>query len=299
MCIRDSNSISYMITSIVNSFVACDKALEMLDYVPKVNAEGGEKKPTFEGQITLQGVDFNYPTKSNAKVLENLSLDIESGDVVALVGSSGSGKSTVVSIIQRLYDVTKGEVKVDGEDIKKLDLEWVHNNIGFVPQDPGLFSGTIEDNITYGVDKYTQEDLDQAAKLAHAYSFIHDKALFPDGYKTIVGERGIKLSGGQKQRIAIARALIKKPKVFIFDEATSSLDAESEYQVQEAIDSIIKECSSTVIIIAHRLSTVKNCKRILVMQGGKVVEEGNHQTLLSRGGVYKALVERQLSGLTG
>eukprot|EP01016_Furgasonia_blochmanni_P008219 TRINITY_DN1330_c0_g1_i2.p1 TRINITY_DN1330_c0_g1~~TRINITY_DN1330_c0_g1_i2.p1 ORF type:complete len:215 (-),score=48.74 TRINITY_DN1330_c0_g1_i2:147-791(-) len=208
----------------------------------------------------------------------------------------GSGKSTIISLIERFYDTQSGRILFDGVDLKTLDLRFLHQAIGLVAQEPSLFSGTIEENITYGIKDYTQEDLDQITKLAHAYDFIHNKQMFPQGYKTVVGERGVKLSGGQKQRIAIARALMKRPKVLIFDEATSALDAESEYQVQTAIDGLIHSGHVTMIIVAHRLSTIINCQRILVMQQGSFVEEGTHPQLLAKNGVYKALVERQVQG---
>jgi len=212
------------------------------------------------------------------------------------VGSSGSGKSSIISLIERFYDVSKGQILVDGENIKDLDLRWYHDHIGYVSQEPSLFSGTIEENITYGLENYTQADVEKALKLANAFDFVMNLAMFPQGLKTMVGDRGIKLSGGQKQRIAIARALIKNPKILIFDEATSALDADSEFQVQQAIDGLIKEGNKTVIIIAHRLSTIINCPRIVVIQNGKIAEEGTHAQLLHRNGVYKALIERQLSG---
>lgn len=276
---------------------ACEKLFEIIDYKPKIRNNVGKKLQPFSGNIELRNVDFEYPTKPGVKVLKGLTLDIKPGDVVAVVGASGSGKTSLVSVIERFYEVGSGGVYVDGVNLKDVDLRWYHDNIGYVSQEPSLFSGTIEDNITYGVDGYTSEQLEQAMKMANAAEFIKNKAMFPEGVKTVVGERGIKLSGGQKQRVAIARALIKNPKILIFDEATSALDAESEHLVQSAIDGLIRDKSKTVIIIAHRLSTVINCPRILVMKDGLIVEEGNHQQLLEKNGIYKALIERQLAGL--
>jgi len=182
-------------------------------------------------------------------------------------------------------------------NIKAIDLRCLHSNIGYVSQEPLLFSGSIEENITYGCGSYSPESLDDVLKQANAYEFIYDKVMFPSGLKTVVGEKGVRLSGGQKQRIAIARAIMINPKVLIFDEATSALDAESEAQVQKAIDNLTQKEQMTLIIIAHRLSTVVNCPRIMVMQHGRVVEEGNHRDLITREGPYKLLITRQIQGL--
>jgi len=273
-----------------------EQVFELMDYKSKVNSSGGKTNSDFKGKIEIKGVNFNYPTKAEVLVMDNVNLKIDSGDVVAFVGASGSGKSTIVSLIERFYDVNSGVISIDGEDLKDVDLRWYHNNIGYVSQEPSLFSGTIEENVTYGLTEYGKDDIDKALKMAHAYDFVMNEKQFPQGLQTVVGERGVKLSGGQKQRIAIARALIKDPKILIFDEATSALDAESEFQVQQAIDTLIKEGNKTVIIIAHRLSTIINCPRILVVQSGRIVEEGTHRELLDKNGIYKALIERQLSG---
>jgi ATP-binding cassette subfamily B (MDR/TAP) protein 9 len=291
-----SASVTAVLGEIINSLAACERVFEIMDYDPKIKYKNGERYQNFQGELAMREVDFHYPTKTDVHVLKKFNLTITPGEVIALVGSSGSGKSTIVSIIQRFYDVANGQFTIDGHDIKQLDLQWVHQNIGYVAQEPTLFSGTIEENIAYGVDKYEKEDLDRAAKLANAYDFIYNPTMFPQGYETVVGERGVKLSGGQKQRIAIARALIKRPKILIFDEATSALDAESEAQVQAAIDGIIQQTNTTVIIIAHRLSTIINCKRIIVLHEGQIAEEGTHQSLLATQGIYKNLIERQLQG---
>eukprot|EP01017_Pseudomicrothorax_dubius_P008205 TRINITY_DN12672_c0_g2_i7.p1 TRINITY_DN12672_c0_g2~~TRINITY_DN12672_c0_g2_i7.p1 ORF type:complete len:572 (-),score=107.99 TRINITY_DN12672_c0_g2_i7:59-1774(-) len=281
---------------VVTSLAACERVFEILDYRAKIPCSGGQRLDTFKGEVSLRNVEFRYPTKKDVTVLKSLDMTIRQGEVVAIVGSSGSGKSSIINIIERLYDVDSGDILFDGVSLKTLDLNWLHKNIGYVAQEPTLFSGTIEENIAYGLSGYTKDELDLAAKLANAFDFIHNKEQFPKGYETVVGEKGIKLSGGQKQRVAIARALIKRPKILIFDEATSALDAESEYLVQSAIDTIIQNTNTTVIIIAHRLSTIINCGRILVMSNGRIVEEGKHQELVAMNGVYKALIERQLSG---
>jgi len=199
-------------------------------------------------------------------------------------------------LIQRFYDSSNGgRVSIDGIDVKDYDLKWLHQNMGYVSQEPVLMSGTILDNIAYGVENYTKEKLNKVIKLAHL-DFVHNRSLFPEGLETQVGEKGASLSGGQKQRIAIARAMMKEPKIIIFDEATSALDAESEYQVQKAIDNLTKYGGQTMIIIAHRLSTILDCGRILVFQEGIIREDGKHDELLKKGGLYKALFERQLEG---
>ena len=205
------------------------------------------------------------------------------------------GKSTIVQLLERFYDLTQGELLIDHINIKNYNVNYLRRNIGFVAQEPVLFSGTIEQNIAYGVELYTFQDLNKAAELANALQFIQDQSLFPQGFGTLVGERGTKLSGGQKQRIAIARALMKKPKILIFDESTSALDAESEFQVQSSIDTLMEKMDITCIVIAHRLSTIINCKRILVMSGGKVIEEGGHNELIEKKGFYYNLIQKQIN----
>ena len=275
---------------------ACEKMFGIIDRKPKIITNKGKTIPEFGGQIDIKNVNFEYPTKPGVQVLRDFSLKIKPGDVIAVCGASGSGKTSLVSLIERFYDPREGEISVDGESLQNINLKWYHENIGYVSQEPSLFSGTIEENIVYGVNNYTEAELQQAMEMANAAEFINNRNMFPEGLNTIVGERGVKLSGGQKQRVAIARALIKNPKILIFDEATSALDAESEHLVQSAIDALIKDKSKTVIIIAHRLSTIINCPRIIVMKDGKIAEEGNHYELLEKNGIYRALIERQLSG---
>lgn len=202
------------------------------------------------------------------------------------MGQSGCGKSSVISLIEQFYRPTHGLVLFNGVNIKELDPKWYHKQVAIVQQEPILFSGDIRSNIFYGMDitGYSEPELismlDESTKLASAYDFIHDSRLFPRGYQTVVGDRGIKLSGGQKQRIAIARALIRKPKLLLLDEATSALDAESEYQVQKAIDNLIQSGKQTVVVVAHRLSTIKDADEIIMMKEGRVLERGKHQELL-------------------
>jgi ABC-type multidrug transport system fused ATPase/permease subunit len=244
--------------------------------------------------VIFNNVTFSYPTKKKVKIIENLDLNVEPGKTVAIVGSSGSGKTTLTNLLLRFYDVDEGEILINGIDIKDINIPWLRRNIGIVSQEPVLTSGTIKENILYGVDNYSEKKFVEVCKLANVYSFATDKKIFPKEFETIVGERGIKVSGGQKQRIAIARALMKDVKILIFDEATSALDAENEAKVQNAINNVINQKKITTIIIAHRLSTIKNANVIYVMNYGKIVEYGTHDELISKKGEYKKLVENQL-----
>ena len=249
----------------------------------------GEPNGACEGRITFEAVRFSYPTRPDAGVLSGLELEIRSGEVVALVGASGAGKSTVAALVGRLYDPTSGRVLLDGRDLRELDPAWLRAQIGVVPQEPVLFSATIEENVRYGRPGASHEDVVEACRAAHADAFIR---AFPDGYATKVGERGQQLSGGQRQRIAIARAVLKDPRILLLDEATSALDAESEALVQDALDKLM--VGRTALVIAHRLSTVARADRVVVLEGGRVVEAGAHAALMERGGTYRRLVEKQL-----
>ena len=268
---------------------------EVYDYQPKiVNNDVNIKPDEIEGKITFNNVTFGYPLKPEVKILHNLNFSIEPGKVFAIVGFSGSGKSTISNLLLRFYDVNSGEILIDNNNIKDFNILHYHQKlISLVQQEPILNSGTIEENILYGIKEYSQEYFDEICELSNL-NFIKDKSLFPDGFKTLVGERGTKVSGGQKQRIAIARALMKNSKILIFDEATSALDAESENEVQKAIDNIVKNKKITTLIIAHRLSTIKNADVILFLNKGKIVEMGTHDELIEKNGEYKKLVQRQL-----
>ena len=225
---------------------------------------------------------------------KNLSFKIPSGKVVAFVGYSGSGKTTITSLIQRFYDPNNGEIKINDINLKDLDLKWLRKNIGIVSQEPILNSCSIKDNIIYGVDSYSNELFKKVCEQSKVSDFVEDKNQFPLSYDTICGERGAVLSGGQKQRIAIARALIKNSKILIFDEATSALDAENECVVQNSINDIVKENKVTTIIIAHRLSTVKSADCIYVLDKGKICEFGTHDELIEKNGIYKQLIQNQI-----
>ena len=256
------------------------------------------------GLVSFENVHFTYPSRPEKTVLQGMDFTIEPGSVVAIVGSSGSGKTSTIKLLQHLYEAQSGQVKIDGYPVQELSMDWLSKNIAVVSQDPVIYARSIRSNIIYGLegtpDEPTQEEIEEAARKSNADSFI---ASLPEKYKTTVGERGIQLSGGQRQRIALARALVRKPRLLLLDEATSALDAESEHLVASAISEMISSerlsngnspSTTTVIIIAHRLSTIRNSDRILVVNEGKIAEDGNHDELLKKNGLYSALVRRQL-----
>ncbi len=243
------------------------------------------------GAVTFENVSFSYPSRPDLPVLRDLSLAARPGEKIALVGPSGAGKSTIVSLLLRFYEPDAGRILLDGADARTLDLAAVRGNMAIVPQEVLLFGGSIRDNIAYGRPGATEEEILAASQRAHCHEFI---SRFPEGYATLVGERGVKLSGGQRQRIAIARALLKDPAILILDEATSSLDSESEALIQEALAELLR--GRTAFIIAHRLSTVRQCDRICVIENGAVVESGTHTELMEReGGTYRRLAELQFT----
>jgi ABC transporter fused permease/ATP-binding protein len=245
--------------------------------------------PDGGGAVQFDDVRFSYPTRADQPVLQGITLDVAPGQSVALVGQSGAGKTTLTALLQRFHDVTGGRVLFDGVDVRNLKLSELRKRIAIVAQEPVLFSGTIRDNIAFGQYDATQDQVEAAARDAHAHEFITS---FPDGYDTLVGERGVQLSGGQRQRIAIARAVLANPRVLILDEATSNLDAESEALVQRALQRLMK--NRTTLIIAHRLSTVRDADVIAVLEQGQLVERGTHDDLMARGGAYRRLVEHQV-----
>ncbi|OAN43797.1 ABC transporter ATP-binding protein [Chloroflexus islandicus] len=272
---------------------AVTRVFELLDQQPAVaDAPDAIPLPPVQGRVEFREVSFAYQRAENGQaapvVLRNFSLAIEPGEMVALVGPSGAGKSTIVSLIPRFYDVQSGSVLIDGYDVRRVQMRSLREQIGIVPQETLLFSGSIRDNIRYGRLEASDAEVEAAARMANAHEFI---CQLPEGYDTPVGERGVRLSGGQRQRIAIARAILKDPRILILDEATSSLDSESERLVQEALERLM--AGRTSIVIAHRLSTVQRADRIVVVVAGEVVEAGTHRQLLARGGMYARLYELQ------
>ncbi|HTN52239.1 MAG TPA: ABC transporter transmembrane domain-containing protein [Anaeromyxobacter sp.] len=267
---------------------AAERIFEIQDRQPRIPVAGGLAPGRAEGRIALEAVRFAYPARPDLAVLRGIELEVEPGEVVALVGPSGAGKSTLAQLLSRFYDPDAGRILLDGNDLRDLDPGWLRRQIGVVSQEPILFSGTVAENVRYGRPEAGEAEVEAAARTANAHEFV---ARFPDRYATRVGERGVQLSGGQKQRVAIARAVLKDPRVLILDEATSALDAESEHLVQEALERLME--GRTTLVIAHRLSTVVGADRVVVLDGGRIVQLGSHAALMAEDGPYRRLVERQ------
>jgi len=281
------NRISEMNTILNNSLAAIERVFEVFDIESDVQeTPNAARLERMEGNISFRNVTFGYDAER--PVLQEIDLDIKAGEVIALVGISGAGKSTLVQLVPRFYDPQAGEVLVDGTNVRDVTLRSLRSQIGMVAQETLLFSGSVRENLMYGRPDASDEDMIRATKAAHAHGFLKK---LPDGYDTLLGERGARLSGGQKQRIAIARAFLIDPRILILDEATSALDSESEALIQEALARLMQ--GRTNIVIAHRLSTILNSDRIAVMQHGRILDIGPHQELLERCHVYANLYNTQ------
>lgn len=277
-------SIADLYAQIQKAIGATEKLMEVLEETPEEFSEG-EITQTIKGSISFKNLSFHYPNRADVQVLSNINLRVNQGEQVALVGASGAGKSTITQLMMRFYQNYSGNLIIDNKEITSLPLTDLRKQIAIVPQDILLFGGTIKENIAYGRPDASEQEIQNAAKKANAHQFISE---FPEGYDTLVGERGIQLSGGQRQRIAIARAILKDPKILILDEATSALDSESESLVQEALEKLMK--GRTSLVIAHRLATVRNADNIFVLDKGQIVESGNHDELSQiENGTYKKL----------
>ncbi|MDH4473370.1 MAG: ABC transporter ATP-binding protein [Fluviicola sp.] len=278
-------------SNIQKSIGATEKLMDLIAETSEQELFTGTTKPVINGAITFNNVSFHYPQRADIEVLKNISFEIGSNQTLALVGTSGGGKSTIASLVLNYYQLAGGNIEFNGNKSSEIDLKYLREHIAVVPQDVILFAGTVRENIAFGRPAATEEEIIEAAKQANAHEFIIG---FPEAYDTQVGDRGIQLSGGQKQRIAIARAILKNPTILILDEATSALDSESEKVVQDALDKLMR--GRTSIVIAHRLSTIRNADKILVIQNGEVVEQGTHQELIeTTNGAYAALVELQVN----
>lgn len=281
--ISPAKAFSQGISGVQKGIVSADRIFSVIDNEPEIqNKPNAYVVDGFNKSLSFENVSFAYD--SDQYVLKNINLEIEKGKTIALVGQSGGGKSTLVDLIPRFYDVTDGDIKIDGRSLRDCNIDSIRKQMGIVTQESILFNDTIFNNIAFGIDNANEEDVINAAKIANAHNFIIE---LENGYQTNIGERGMKLSGGQRQRISIARAVLKNPPILILDEATSALDSESEKLVQEALANLMK--NRTSIVIAHRLSTIQHADEIIVVQNGEIIERGKHDELLNKGGVYKKL----------
>ncbi|MBR0461852.1 MAG: ABC transporter ATP-binding protein [Erysipelotrichaceae bacterium] len=284
---RPVESLLNISVDFTRSLALFSRIFEYLDKKPKIKSKKNALKPDFtKTEIRYKDVEFYYD--KSIPLIKNLSFKVPSGKMYAIVGPSGSGKSTIVNLLPRLYDVISGEVTINGINVKDIDLQYLRDSIGVVTQEAYMFNGTVRENLLFAKSDATQEELEEACKIANIHDFIISQ---PDGYNTQVGNRGLKLSGGEKQRLSIARVILKDPKILILDEATSSLDSISENSIQQALEVMMQ--NRTSIVIAHRLSTILQADKILVVSGGKIAEQGGHEKLLAKNGIYKQLYETQ------
>ena len=290
MLLEPVTVIATSVTQLQNNLSGFDRVLDLLAEPREMVSRPGAitvTKASVAGRITLRDVSFHYP-KTETLVLRDINLDVAPGEVIALVGRSGAGKTTLCNLIARFYDPTRGAVALDGADLRDIDVESYRGLLGIVEQDVFLFDGTVAENIAYAQRNASRAEIERAARVANAAEFIE---AFPDGYDTLIGERGVRISGGQRQRLAIARAVLADPRIFILDEATSNLDSESEQLIQRGLAALLR--GRTSFVIAHRLSTIRHADRILVMDAGTIVEAGSHAQLLERNGRYRDMVELQ------
>ena len=285
--------LGFMTSMFVRAQAAAERVFEIVDAEIDVHdKEGALEFMTVEGHLVFEDVWFSYDGKN--MVLKDITLDVKPGQTVAILGATGSGKSSIINLIPRFYDVSRGSIKLDGLDIRDITIKNLRSHIGIVRQDPYIFSTTFRENIAYGVESATTEGIEEAAKQAKIHEFI---VSLPEGYDTKVGERGVTLSGGQKQRVAIARALLKNPKILILDDSTSSVDTKTEYEIQRALDQLLE--NRTTFVITQRLSSIKKADYIIVLEDGLVAEEGSHDHLLELNGIYRKLYDTQITGATG
>lgn len=269
------------------AIAAGERVFELLDTAPEIeDAPDAAELPAIQGAVVFEGVSFRYGT--GEEVLRDVSFQMRPGQVVALVGPSGAGKTSIANLIPRFYDPVSGRVRVEGHDVRKVKLASLRRQVAVVLQDTFLFNGTVRDNVIYGKPDASEDEMIAAAKAAYAHEFIMK---LPQGYETEIGERGVKLSGGQKQRLALARAILTDPRILILDEATSSVDAEAEYLIQQALKKVLE--GRTALVIAHRLSTIRHADKIIALEDGRIVEVGDHRELLARGGLYSQMYRRQ------
>jgi ABC-type multidrug transport system fused ATPase/permease subunit len=285
-------SLPELYASIQKAVGATERLMQLIQEDSERELYHGKLTPEITGAITFENVHFSYPQRKDIEVLRGFNLSIQQGQTVALVGHSGVGKSTLASLILHYYETESGAIQFDGQNISDIEVKHLRSQMAIVPQELILFSGTIRENIAYGKPGAAQEEIEEAARKAFALDFING---FPEKFETQVGDRGIQLSGGQKQRIAIARAILRNPKILILDEATSALDSESEKLVQMALEELMR--NRTSVVIAHRLSTIRKADKIVVMEKGVAIEEGTHETLIAKeNGVYANLMETQQLG---
>jgi len=285
--------LGFITSMFVRSNAAAERVFEIVDAEVDVHdKEGASELKAVEGRVTFEDAWFSYDGKN--MVLKDINLDVQPGQTVAILGATGSGKSSIINLIPRFYDVTRGSIKVDGVDIRDVTIKSLRKHIGIVRQDPFIFSTTLRENISYGVEDAALDKIKEAAAQAKIDEFIEG---LPDGYNTKVGERGVTLSGGQKQRVAIARALLKNPRILILDDSTSSVDTQTEYEIQQALDELLE--NRTTFIITQRLSSIKKADYIIVLEDGAIAEKGTHDELMGRGGIYHKLYQTQVEAVTG